>query len=113
MVTDEQHRFGVRQRAALKEKGQSPHMMVMSATPIPRTLALMLYGDLDVSIIDELPPGRKPVKTYHVPPSMKSRVLDFVKRQVAEGRQAYMVCPLVEESDAIDSQSAVELFESL
>ncbi|NLO83455.1 MAG: ATP-dependent DNA helicase RecG [Clostridiales bacterium] len=113
VVTDEQHRFGVRQRAALKEKGQSPHMMVMSATPIPRTLALMLYGDLDVSIIDELPPGRKPVKTYHVPPSMKSRVLDFVKRQVAEGRQAYMVCPLVEESDAIDSQSAVELFESL
>ena len=113
MITDEQHRFGVRQRAALKEKGQSPHMMVMSATPIPRTLALMLYGDLDVSIIDELPPGRKPVKTYHVPSSMKNRVLDFIRRQAADGRQAYMVCPLVEESDVIDSQSAVELFDSL
>jgi len=113
VITDEQHRFGVRQRAALKEKGQSPHMMVMSATPIPRTLALMLYGDLDVSIIDELPPGRKPVKTYHVPSSMKNRVLDFIRRQAADGRQAYMVCPLVEESDVIDSQSAVELFDSL
>ena len=86
VITDEQHRFGVRQRAALKEKGQSPHMMVMSATPIPRTLALMLYGDLDVSIIDELPPGRKPVKTYHVPSSMKNRVLDFIRRQAADGR---------------------------
>jgi ATP-dependent DNA helicase RecG len=113
VITDEQHRFGVRQRAALKQKGQSPHMLVMSATPIPRTLALMLYGDLDVSIIDELPPGRKLIKTYHVPPSMKGRVLEFIKRQVAEGRQAYMVCPLVEESEAIDSESAVELFESL
>ena len=113
VITEEQHRFGVRQRAALKEKGQSPHMMVMSATPIPRTLALMLYGDLDVSIIDELPPGRKPVKTYHVPSSMKNRVLDFIRRQAADGRQAYMVCPLVEESDVIDSQSAVELFDSL
>lgn len=113
VITDEQHRFGVRQRAALQQKGQSPHMLVMSATPIPRTLALMFYGDLDVSVIDELPPGRKPVKTYHVPPSMKGRVLEFIRRQVAEGRQAYMVCPLVEESDAIDSQSAIELFESL
>jgi ATP-dependent DNA helicase RecG len=113
VITDEQHRFGVRQRAALQQKGQSPHMLVMSATPIPRTLALMFYGDLDVSVIDELPPGRKPVKTYHVPPSMKGRVLEFIKRQVAEGRQAYMVCPLVEESDAIDSQSAIELFETL
>ena len=113
VITDEQHRFGVRQRAALKDKGQFPHMMVMSATPIPRTLALMLYGDLDVSVIDELPPGRKPIKTYHVPSSMKSRVLEFIRRQVAEGRQAYMVCPLVEESEVIDSQSAVELFESL
>jgi len=113
VITDEQHRFGVRQRAALQQKGQSPHMLVMSATPIPRTLALMFYGDLDVSVIDELPPGRKPVKTYHVPPSMKGRVLEFIKRQVAEGRQAYMVCPLVEESEAIDSQSAIELFETL
>jgi len=113
VITDEQHRFGVRQRAALQQKGQSPHMLVMSATPIPRTLALMFYGDLDVSVIDELPPGRKPVKTYHVPSSMKGRVLEFIRRQVAEGRQAYMVCPLVEESDAIDSQSAIELFETL
>ncbi|MFU0801304.1 MAG: ATP-dependent DNA helicase RecG [Xylanivirga thermophila] len=113
IVTDEQHRFGVRQRAALQEKGVQPHMLVMSATPIPRTLSLILYGDLDISIIDELPPGRHPVKTYHVPSSMRDRVYNFVRRQVQEGRQVYVVCPLVEQSEKIDSVAAVELFERL
>lgn len=113
IVTDEQHRFGVRQRAMMSSKGENPHMLVMSATPIPRTLSLILYGDLDISIIDELPPGRKPIKTYHVPPSIRGRVYKFVRKQVGEGRQAYIVCPLIEESDKIESVAAVELFENL
>lgn len=113
VVTDEQHRFGVRQRATMLSKGKKPHMLVMSATPIPRTLSLILYGDLDISIIDELPPGRKAIKTYHVPPSIRNRVYAFVRKQVGEGRQAYVVCPLVEESEKIDSVAAVELFDKL
>ena len=113
VVTDEQHRFGVRQRATMLSKGEKPHMLVMSATPIPRTLSLILYGDLDISIIDELPPGRKTIKTYHVPPSIRDRVYAFIRKQVSEGRQAYVVCPLIEESDKIESVAAIELFNKL
>ncbi|MCI8496823.1 MAG: ATP-dependent DNA helicase RecG [Clostridiales bacterium] len=97
VVTDEQHRFGVAQRSALAQKGQSVHMLVMSATPIPRTLALMIYGDLDVSILDELPPGRQKIDTFAVRSDKRARVFAFVKRHLEEGRQAYIVCPLVEE----------------
>ena len=96
VVTDEQHRFGVAQRSALSAKGQHPHTLVMSATPIPRTLALILYGDLDVSIIDQLPPGRQPIETFAVPGSYHPRVYNFIRKLAAEGRQAYIVCPMVE-----------------
>ena len=108
VVTDEQHRFGVAQRTALAEKGRHPHILVMSATPIPRTLALILYGDLDVSIIDELPPGRKPVDTFAVPGSYHQRIYHFIRKHVAEGRQAYIVCPQVSENDELpDERKAV------
>ncbi len=113
VVTDEQHRFGVRQRAVLSQKGENPDMLVMTATPIPRTLALILYGDLDISIIDELPPGRKKVETYVVDNSMRERINKFIRKQVAEGRQVYIVCPMVEESDTVEAQSATELAEQL
>lgn len=99
VVADEQHRFGVAQRAALRSKGQVPHTLVMSATPIPRTLALILYGDLDVSVIDELPPGRTPVKTYAVGENMRRRITAFIEKQIAAGGQVYVVCPLVEEGE--------------
>lgn len=108
VITDEQHRFGVRQRALLSKKGEAPDVMVMTATPIPRTLALILYGDLDISIIDELPPGRKPVKTYAVDNNMRDRINKFIRKEVSEGRQVYIVCPLVEESDEIEAKSAVQ-----
>ena len=98
MVADEQHRFGVAQRAALAAKGDSPHVLVMSATPIPRTLALIIYGDLDVSVIDELPPGRTPVETYVVREDKRARMYNFVRRLVGEGRQVYIICPAVEEN---------------
>ena len=108
VVTDEQHRFGVGQRAALIAKGRHPHTLVMSATPIPRTLALILYGDLDVSVIDQLPPGRRAVETYAVPGSYHPRLYGFIRKQVSEGRQAYVVCPMVSESDeAPDERKAV------
>jgi len=113
VVTDEQHRFGVRQRTALSMKGENPDVIVMTATPIPRTLALILYGDLDISIIDELPPGRKPVKTYAVDETMRTRINNFIRRQVQEGRQVYIVCPLVEESDTVDAKSALETAERI
>jgi len=113
VITDEQHRFGVRQRALLQEKGSYPHVLVMSATPIPRTISLMFYGDLDISVIDQLPPGRKPVMCYHVPQSMRRRVFEFIHKQVNEGRQAYIVCPLIEDSDSIDSKSATEIYKTL
>lgn len=113
VVTDEQHRFGVRQRAALSRKGPNPDMLVMTATPIPRTLALILYGDLDISVIDELPPGRKPVETYVVDNGMRERINRFIRKKVAEGRQVFIVCPLVEESDTIEAKSAVELAERI
>ncbi len=112
-ITDEQHRFGVRQRAMLANKGRNPHVLVMTATPIPRTLALILYGDLDISIIDQMPPGRKPIKTSKVSIHKKHQAYDFVKGELKKGRQAYVVCPLVEESEKIEAQSAVEIAEEL
>jgi len=108
VVTDEQHRFGVAQRSALSAKGQHPHTLVMSATPIPRTLALILYGDLDVSIIDQLPPGRQPIETFAVPGSYHPRIYNFIRKLVAEGRQTYIVCPMVETNDELpDERKAV------
>ena len=108
VVVDEQHRFGVRQRATLGYKGNYPDTLVMTATPIPRTMALTLYGDLDISIIDELPPGRNPVKTYAVLPGALAKVFSLISEQVCQGRQAYIVCPLVEESEKIDLKAAVD-----
>lgn len=113
VVADEQHRFGVEQRARLASKGNNPHMLIMSATPIPRTLALILYGDLDISVIDELPPGRKPVKTYAVGEKMRKRVFAFLEKNVKEGMQAYVVCPLVAETEKSDLQNAEMLAEKL
>ena len=112
VVTDEQHRFGVRQRSIIAQKGKNPDVLVMTATPIPRTLALILYGDLDISIIDELPPNRKKIETFPVTKGMENRVNDFIKKQIDEGRQAYIVCPLVEESEEIDAKSVMELAEN-
>lgn len=99
VITDEQHRFGVAQRGRLAAKGTAPHMLVMSATPIPRTLALMIYGDLDVSVLDELPPGRQPVNTYAVNSSYHARIYQYIRKFIKEGQQAYIVCPLVEENE--------------
>ncbi|MDD4495301.1 MAG: ATP-dependent DNA helicase RecG [Eubacteriales bacterium] len=113
VITDEQHRFGVRQRAALKNKGGNPDVLVMTATPIPRTLALILYGDLDISVIDEMPPGRRPVKTYSVDEGMRERINEFVRNKVREGRQVYIICPLVDESESIDANSAVQTAEKI
>ena len=113
VVTDEQHRFGVRQRTMLSEKGDAPNVLVMSATPIPRTLSLILYGDLDISIVDELPPGRTPVATRIVPESKRPGLYDFLRREVAKGCQAYFVCPLVEESEAVEAQPAEVVYEDL
>lgn len=112
-VIDEQHRFGVRQRALIRNKGQNPDVLVMTATPIPRTLAMTVYGDLDVSSIRGLPPGRKPVETFVCPKSRAGSVYSVIKREVSMGRQAYIVCPLVEESEKIDLQAAVDLKEFL
>ena len=108
VVTDEQHRFGVRQRSKLVEKGNNPDVLVMTATPIPRTLAIILYGDLDISIIDELPPNRKKIETYAVTKGLEARVNNFIAKQIDSGRQCYVVCPLVEENEEMDLKSAVE-----
>ena len=113
VVTDEQHRFGVRQRTLLSEKGDAPNVLVMSATPIPRTLSLILYGDLDISIVDELPPGRTPVQTRIVPETKREGLYGFLRREVAQGRQAYFVCPLVEESEAVEALPAEAVYEDL
>jgi ATP-dependent DNA helicase RecG len=113
VITDEQHRFGVRQRAVLSQKGSSPDVLVMTATPIPRTMALFLYGDLDISIIDELPPGRQKIETYPVKPSMRQRVYNFVKKEIQAGRQAYVVCPIIEDSDTLEAESAVNMAQML
>jgi ATP-dependent DNA helicase RecG len=112
-VVDEQHRFGVAQRAALREKGGTPHVLVMTATPIPRTLALTVYGDLDVTVLDEMPPGRPVVKTQRVASRQRQQAWDFVRKKVGEGRQAYIICPLVEESEAIEAKAAVQEYERL
>ena len=112
-VVDEQHRFGVTQRSALRQKGFSPHVLVMTATPIPRTLALTLYGDLDLSVIDELPPGRQAVKTKWLKPRQRDSAYAFISRQVAEGRQAFIICPLVEESEVIQARAAVAEYQRL
>jgi ATP-dependent DNA helicase RecG len=115
VVTDEQHRFGVEQRAVLQEKGLLPHVLVMSATPIPRTLALMIYGDLDVSILDELPPGRLKVDTFAVDGTLRKRIYVFMRKLVSQGRQVFVVCPAIEENAEIPSGlvSATELAEEL
>jgi ATP-dependent DNA helicase RecG len=112
-VVDEQHRFGVEQRSALRQKGFNPHVLVMTATPIPRTLALTLYGDLDLSVIDELPRGRQAVKTKWLKPGQRGSAYTFLRRQVAEGHQAFIICPLVEESEAIQAKAAVAEYECL
>ena len=106
VIADEQHRFGVAQRSKLSAKGADPHLLVMSATPIPRTLALILYGDLDVSILDELPPGRQAVDTFLVNESYRPRINSFIRKQVAEGHQCFVVCPAVEESEGLNIKSA-------
>ena len=113
VIIDEQHRFGVQQRALLKEKGKSPHFLVMTATPIPRTLAMTVYGDLEVSIIDEMPPGRSPIQTRVIYENKRPEALKFMHDQVKKGRQAYFVYPLVEESEKIDLKNAVEEFDKL
>ena len=113
VIADEQHRFGVDQRAKLSAKGQDPHMLVMSATPIPRTLALLLYGDLEVSVLDELPPGREPVDTFLVTESYRARINAFIRKQVAEGHQCYVVCPAVEEGEELNLKAAETWAETL
>ena len=113
VITDEQHRFGVKQRGNLSSKGNHPHTLVMSATPIPRTLGLIIYGDLDISMINEYPKGRQDIATYLVDSSYRNRVLAYVKKHLDEGRQGYIVCPLVEENEEFDLKSANEYFEEL
>jgi ATP-dependent DNA helicase RecG len=112
-VVDEQHRFGVRQRGALRQKGYNPHLLVMTATPIPRSLQLTVWGHLDVSIIDEMPPGREPVRTRWLLPAERTRAYAFVRSQVEEGRQAFIICPLVEESDKVEAKAAVQEYDRL
>jgi len=117
VVIDEQHRFGVHQRLALRDKGSGghnkPHQLVMTATPIPRTLAMAAYADLDTSIIDELPPGRKPVSTVALPDSRRHEVIDRVRQACSNGQQAYWVCPLIDESDVLDYQAAEASYDML
>jgi len=112
-IVDEQHRFGVAQRLALRKKGSNPHQLMMSATPIPRTLAMSYYADLDVTVLDELPPGRTPIKTRLIADNRRQDVVGFVKKHVEEGRQAYWVCPLIEESEALQLQTAEETYAQL
>lgn len=113
VVTDEQHRFGVRQRGALVSKGQNPHILVMTATPIPRTLALIIYGDLDVSVIDEMPPGRQKTDTFCISENGRERMYKFVEKEVSVGHKVYIVCPMVEENEEIDLESAVHYADNL
>ena len=113
VVTDEQHRFGVNQRTVLAEKGRNPNVLVMTATPIPRTLAVILYGDLDISVIDTMPPGRKPVRTFLRNADSRDAIYDFVRQKAKEGRQAYVVAPLIDESENVDCRSAQEIYEEL
>ena len=113
VITDEQHRFGVRQRGTLSEKGENPHVLVMTATPIPRTLALILYGDLDISIIDHLPPGRQKIDTLSVNSSYHERIYSFIRKEVDRGRQVYIICPMIDENDKLDVQDVTTYTEKL
>lgn len=113
VVTDEQHRFGVKQRALLRDKGEDPDVLFMTATPIPRTLAITAFGDMDVSTIDELPAGRKRVKTTWVKPNALERVIEFMRQQLEQGRQAYVICPLIEESEKLDLKNAYDVYEQI
>lgn len=113
VITDEQHRFGVNQRALLTEKGENPNVLVMTATPIPRTLAVILFGDLDISIINTMPTGRRPIRTFLRYNDARSKVYDFLRSQVKEGRQCYVVAPLIEESERLDCRSAEDVYEEL
>lgn len=113
VITDEQHRFGVRQREMLSEKGEHPHILVMSATPIPRTLAIILYGDLDISIVDELPKGRKPIKNCVVGTNYRETAYRFIEKQLRAGRQAYVICAMVEESETTEAENVLEYTEQL
>ena len=108
VITDEQHRFGVSQRETLGRKGESPHILVMSATPIPRTLAIILYGDLDISVIDQLPQGRLPIKNCVVNAGYRDTAYRFIKREVDKGRQAYVICPMVEASEVLEAENVVD-----
>ncbi len=112
VITDEQHRFGVNQRNSLSQKGNNPHTLVMSATPIPRTLAMMIYGDLDISVLDELPKGRQPIKTFCVPTGFHQRIYNFLHKNIKQGRQCYIVCPLVDDNDS-DLVPATEYYDYL
>ncbi|XXM74492.1 ATP-dependent DNA helicase RecG [Lysinibacillus sphaericus] len=113
VVTDEQHRFGVNQRRVLREKGESPDVLFMTATPIPRTLAITVFGEMDVSIIDEMPAGRKEIETYWTKADTLPRVLGFMDKELDQGRQAYVICPLIEESDKLDVQNAIDVYNQL
>ena len=113
VITDEQHRFGVAQRSALISKGESPHIMVMSATPIPRTLALMIFGDLDLSVLDELPPGRQKTDTFLIDSAKRARAYGFIRKHINDGQQCYIVCPLVEQSEVMELESAQEYAQKL
>ncbi|WP_338452016.1 ATP-dependent DNA helicase RecG [Niallia oryzisoli] len=113
VITDEQHRFGVDQRRILREKGENPDVLFMTATPIPRTLAITAFGEMDVSIIDEMPAGRKSIETYWVKPDMMDRILGFMNKELQKGRQVYVICPLIEESDKLDVQNAIDVHSSL
>ena len=108
VITDEQHRFGVKQREALATRGNPPNILVMSATPIPRTLAIILYGDLDISVIDELPARRLPIKNCVVDTSYRPKAYRFIERQIREGRQAYVICPMVEESEGMEAENVLD-----
>ena len=113
IVTDEQHRFGVEQRTSLTAKGDKPHMLVMSATPIPRTMSLIFYGDLDISIIDTLPKGRQPISTFLIDSSIRRRAYGYIRDHLDRGRQGYIVCPAVEENEAFDIASAVKYYDDI
>lgn len=113
VITDEQHRFGVEQRRVLREKGESPDVLFMTATPIPRTLAITVFGEMDVSVIDEMPLGRKEIETYWAKHNMLDRILKFVEAELLKGHQAYVICPLIEESEKIDVQNAIDVFDML
>jgi ATP-dependent DNA helicase RecG len=113
VVVDEQHRFGVAQRSILRQKGTNPHVLAMTATPIPRTLALTIYGDLDLSVIDELPPGRQLIKTKWLRPNQRDSAYNFIRKEIAGGHQAFIICPLIEESETIQARAAIAEYEHL